>query len=196
MSYSLPIDSGIEPGGLVRSMSPMRFALWLFMIASVMIFGSLSSALIVKRSYNDLLAVTLPPGFYVNLGVLALSSLTLYLSRVFISRDRMALVRASLWVTFALGVAFLYFQLVTFGQLVDMGIHFVGNPAGSFIYVLMGVHGAHLVAGLVWLLLVIRRAHLLPIRSPSSFGLGLFSTFWHFLSVVWLYLLVFLTAIF
>ena len=61
-------------------------------------------------------------------------------------------VKIALTITTALGVLFLFGQLKAWSQLVDEGVFFVGNPAGSFVYIFTGIHGLHLVSGVIYLI--------------------------------------------
>jgi cytochrome c oxidase subunit 3 len=99
-----------------------------------------------------------------------------------------------LWVTLVLALAFVFLQFQGFSSLVDMGYYFTGaqsNVTTSFLYVLLLVHLAHLVAGLVVLLVVINN-HRLGKYAEKPLGFSLAHTFWHFLGFLWVYLFLFL----
>jgi len=99
-----------------------------------------------------------------------------------------------LWMTLALALAFVFLQFQGFSSLVDMGYYFTGaqsNVTTSFLYVLVLVHLAHLVAGLVVLLVVITN-HRLGKYAVNPLGFSLAHTFWHFLGFLWVYLFLFL----
>jgi cytochrome c oxidase subunit 3 len=71
------------------------------------------------------------------------------------------------------------------------GFFLSSNPHSSFFYLLSGVHLVHLVGGLVWFALVLRR--LRGHRYATGAGqaaLSLFATYWHFLALLWVYVLV------
>jgi cytochrome c oxidase subunit 3 len=75
-----------------------------------------------------------------------------------------------------------------------MGYYFTGaqsNVTTSFLYVLVLVHLAHLVAGLIVLLVVITN-HRLGKYAVNPLGFSLAHTFWHFLGFLWVYLFLFL----
>ena len=91
------------------------------------------------------------------------------------------------------GFLFLTGQWMAWEQLVEVKAHWVGNVAGSFIYVLTGMHGLHLISALIFVVIVIISAFRYKIHSKSLVQLEMFVTYWHFLGGLWLYLYLFLT---
>jgi cytochrome c oxidase subunit 3 len=93
-----------------------------------------------------------------------------------------------------LAIAFVMFQFQGFSSLVEMGYYFTGaqsNVTTSFLYVLVLVHLAHLVAGLIVLLVVITNFNRGK-YATNPLGFSLAHTFWHFLGFLWVYLFLFL----
>ncbi|MEM7106755.1 MAG: cytochrome c oxidase subunit 3, partial [Bacteroidota bacterium] len=95
-------------------------------------------------------------------------------------------------ITSALGVAFLISQLVVWSDLVADNVYFVGNPSGSFLYVLSGVHGLHLVSGVIFLIIVLISTYRYKVHSKNLTQIQMCASYWHFLDVLWIYLFVFL----
>ena len=83
-------------------------------------------------------------------------------------------------------------QFYAWGQLVERNVYFVGNPSGSFVYVFSGLHGLHLVSGLVVLLVALVSAFRLKINANALTQIKICSTYWHFLDALWIYLFLFL----
>jgi hypothetical protein len=73
----------------------------------------------------------------------------------------------------------------------EQGIFLATNPHSSFFYLLTGLHGVHLLGGLVWFGVLFARARGLGL-TPGTDSLSLFATYWHFLAGLWLYLLLLL----
>jgi len=97
--------------------------------------------------------------------------------------------------TLGLGIAFVFMQFYAWTVMVNNGIHLVGNPSGSFIYVLSGMHILHLAGGIISMI-VISVKSILERYSPKNYlGLQLGAIFWHFLDILWVYLFVFVTFI-
>jgi len=168
-----------------------RSGIWVGLFAITMSFAAFSSALFVREGTPDWGHLALPSILYLNTLVLLLSSGTLELSRRSLAH------RAAngsggagiVWLacTLALGIAFCCGQYMVWQNLRAQGIYLATNPNSSFFYVLTFVHVLHLAAGIAALLylgarLMFRRA---------AFRRSLFDNtaiYWHFLSVLWVYL--------
>ena len=176
----------------VRSLNPKLFGLWIFMGTVVMIFISLSSAYIVKKAEGDWLLIQFPQMFKLTSIMIVLSSISMHFAYIASKRNNLFNIRLGLAITALLAVGFTVGQYRAWGELVDQQIFFVGNPAGSFIYVFTGLHIAHLFGGLIFLLIVLRRAFAYKVHSKSMLSIELCTTYWHFLGGLWLYLYLFL----
>ena len=87
------------------------------------------------------------------------------------------MLKAYLSITVILGIAFLVTQVYTWGALVDNNVYFVGNPGGTFLYVIMGVHGFHLISGIIYLLIVMTGTFQYKVHSKNLLHLYLLITF-------------------
>ncbi len=177
---------------MVRSMNPKKFAMWLFIITVTMLFASLTSAYIVKQSEGNWPEINFPSLFNTTSIIIVLSSISLHYAYLAAKRDNLLHIRLGLAVTTILAIAFLIGQYLSWGQLVSQDVFFVGHPAGSFIYVLTGVHALHLVGGVIFLGIVLFNAFNYKIHSKSLNQLEMCTTYWHFLGGLWLYLYLFL----
>lgn len=174
---------------------PLRFLLWLMIISSTMAFAAFTSAYIVRRGEGNWLEFDLPQSLLINTVVVALSSVTMQLAHYFARRDELARVRVFLVATFLLGIVFLVGQWQVWAELALNNVHFAGadsNPSGSFVYVLMGFHGAHILAGLIFLAKTFAKTLQYKVHSRSMLSIGNCTIFWHFLGGLWLYLYLFL----
>ena len=174
---------------------PARFLLMLMMVSIFMIFAAYTSAYIVRRNEGNWLEFNLPVGFIYTTLVLLLSSATVQWAWLAARKDEVKQVRLALMLTLGLGLAFLVGQYLLWGQLVDQRIFFAGtdaNPSGSFLYVLTGVHGFHLLTGLIFLLIVLRKSFNYQVHSRQMLSIGNVTIYWHFLGALWLYLYLFL----
>jgi len=174
------------------TMNTKKFLLWMFMVSIIMIFASLTSAYIVRQSEGNWLTFDLPTLLWYSTGILLLSSVTAQLAYRSAKQDSIGLLKLYLSLTMLLGLAFLVSQVYTWGALVDENIYFVGNPAGSFLYVIMGVHGFHLISGLIYLLIMLGQTFQYKVHSKNLLHVGLSITYWHFLDLLWVYLFIFL----
>lgn len=174
------------------SMHPKKFALWLFLVTVVMIFAALTSAYIVRQAEGNWLEYDLPEIFWVTSGIVVLSSIALQVAYYAAKKDNFLLLRTCMVLTVALGIAFLVGQWYSWVALVDQEVFFVGNPAGSFLYVFTGLHAAHLISGVIFLIIVLISTFGTKVHSQSLNTLEMAATYWHFLGGLWLYLFLFL----
>ncbi len=171
---------------------PRRFILWLFIVSIVMLFSALTSAYIVRQSDGNWLEYDLPGIFWVTSAIILVSSMSLQYAYISAKKDSLHGIKIGLAITFILGIAFLIGQFFSWGYLVDHDVYFVGNPAGSFLYVLTGLHGLHLISGLIFILIVLIGAFRYKVHSKNLLNIELSLTYWHFLGLLWIYLFFFL----
>ena len=165
----------------------------LFALLSItMTFGGLTSAYVVSKGRPDwLVDFTLPVSFTYSTILLVISSITIHFAKFFVAKPNGKSKSLNfLWLTFALGIAFLFFQFNGFNDFIKQGYYFAGaqsNVTTSFIYVLAFVHILHLIAGLIVLSVLIYKNFNNKYKD-SILGFSLGVTFWHFLDLLWLYL--------
>lgn len=185
----------VEEAKRPQSMQPKKFALWLFIVSVMMLFGAWTSAYIVKRGEPGWSSLELPVQFWLNTGLIILSSATMMWAHRSAKKDNLETTRIALGITTLLGIAFLIGQWLAWQKMVEMNYYFAGsgsNSSSSFIYVLTGFHGLHIVSGVVFLLLVLGATFQYKVHSKNMLKMELCSTYWHFLGGLWLYLFVFL----
>jgi cytochrome c oxidase subunit 3 len=161
-----------------------------------MTFAALTSALVVREgSGNDWAHFTLPSILYFNTALLLASSTTLEISRRRVAKFMGGLNIAAanparwLYLTLALGLLFVAGQYIAWRQLSAQGLYLASNPSSSFFYVLTAAHALHLLGGLGGLVHVIRKLHSRVLRRAT---LDAASRYWHFMDVLWIYLLILL----
>jgi cytochrome c oxidase subunit III len=185
----------VEEARKPLSMHPKKFALWLFIASVMMLFAAWTSAYLVKRGEPGWSSFELPSLFWINTVIVLLSSGTMFWAQRAARKDNLETAKVSLIVTLMLGIGFLVGQLQAWGQMTDMGYYFTGmgsNTSSSFIYVLSGFHGLHIIGGLVFLVIVLVKTYRLKVNSRNMISIEMCSVYWHFLSLLWLYLFVFL----
>jgi len=174
------------------SMHPKKFALWLFIVTVVMIFAAFTSAHIVRQADGDWLIYDIPPMLWITSGIILTSSIFMQWAYIAAKRDKLEQVKLALSITTILGLAFLYGQFQAWGQLVDAGVFFVGNAAGSFMYVFTGIHAAHLISGVIYLLYMLISSFRYKVHAKNMLNMDMCTTYWHFLGGLWIYLFIFL----
>jgi cytochrome c oxidase subunit 3 len=165
--------------------------LWMFLGTVAMLFAAFTSALVVRMSSGDWIDVQLPAVLWLNTSVLVMSSATLERARRVGAAQRRAAVK---WVvaTCALGSLFFGGQIEAWRELSRQGVYLPSSPSAAFFYVLTGVHGAHLVAALVCVMVLLAKTARSAEWRDWPYAAGAVSTFWHFLAGVWIYLLIIL----
>ncbi len=182
----------VEEPRKVSSMHPKKFALWLFMASVLMLFASWTSAYIVKQADGNWLFFQLPSIFTWSTAIIAISSLTVQWAYFAARGNQAGRMRRMLYATAALGVLFLVMQTLGWTKLVSQSVYFVGNPSGSFVYLITGFHGLHIISALIFLLVVMRSAAVGRIHSGNLTQIEMCTTYWHFLGFLWVYLFIFL----
>lgn len=177
-----------------------RSGIWVAIFAITMSFVALTSALFVREgSAADWQHLALPSILYTNTLVLLLSSLTVemarrsFAARASIEGRTATLALAWLVVTFALGLLFVAGQYEAWRQLAAHGLFLATNPNSSFFYVFTGMHILHLLGGVAALVYLIGQLA----GSYTAFRRIAFAntaTYWHFMGILWLYLLLVLRA--
>ena len=169
--------------------------MWLLICGIVMLFGGFSSAYIVLRGIPSWQAVSIPSVFWGSTLLLLVSSLTIELTRRSIEKGAAVATKRWIIATGILGILFLAGQVLGWQQLVTAGVYLPSTLHSSFLYILTGMHGLHIVGGLAGLSYVL--IHTLNNRyTPSSHEhIDLCATYWHFMDGLWVYLfLMFLLA--
>jgi cytochrome c oxidase subunit III len=174
---------------------PYKFIMWVTIAAICMMFAGLTSAYLVRKSQNNFQQFSLPSIFWWSTLVIVISSLTIQMALKYFKAREMKNYRYLLLVTAVLGVLFAGLQVVGFFNLEAHGIKLTGlnsNPAASFILVIVGVHAVHVLGGVVALLAITLQAYFGRTKTYSSTTLEVASTYWHFVDILWIYLLIFL----
>ncbi len=176
------------------------FIIWLFIVASSMLFIAFSSAYWVHKSdgirNNAWLVFELPVQFWISAVIVAVSSIFMQLAYRAASNDDVYKVPSLLTITFLLGVAFCISQIYAYFAMVDMGLFLSNKEAGeisaSFVYVISGAHLLHILGGLILLLVGIVKASRLEVHKKNLVFINICKTYWHFLGIVWIFLILFL----
>jgi cytochrome c oxidase subunit III len=172
---------------------PSKTGVWVLLAAISMTFAAFTSALVVRQSAAmDWHHLTLPPILYWNTLVLLASSVTLEIARrriaVFMGGPRTFDLNPSRWlyVTLLLGLGFVAGQYAAWLQLRSQGLYLATNPSSSFFYLLTAVHALHVLGGLIGLTYVMSKLRRVVLRRST---LDTFSYYWHFMGILWVYLL-------
>lgn len=186
------MEKSIETTKPILTVNKWKFIVWLFIITIIMFFAAFTSAYLVRRAEGNWTEFDIPQIFYYSTGVLILSSLFMHLGYKAARKDNFNSLKLYISVTFVSGVIFLVMQYMGWNILQNEGVFLKGNPAESFYYILTGLHGFHLITGLVVLFFSFLEAFKMNIHSKNLIRIEVCATYWHFLDILWVYLLLFL----
>ena len=172
---------------------PHKFALWVGIATIIMMFGAFTSAYIVRRAAGNWYEFKLPDIFMMNTLVILASSATIQLSYNAFRKGLEKQYKLLLIATFVLGITFVVLQYEGWAQLNAMGATFIANPSSSFVYVISGLHAAHVLGGVAALIVAMVHAFILPFKPTQRrlLRFGLVAQYWHFVDALWVYLIVF-----
>lgn len=172
---------------------PASMGVWVGMAGITMSFAAFTSALIVRQGASpDWRHFSLPAVLYFDTLALLASSATLEFGRRRVAtymgglKNQVASPARWLYATLILGLVFVVGQYVAWLQLKSQGLFLATNPSSSFFYVLTAAHALHVFGGLGGLVRVIRKLGNSTLRRST---LDATSYYWHFMDVLWLYLL-------
>lgn len=175
-----------------KKMHPHKFTLWVAIGSIVMMFAGLTSAFIVKSNKDGWSTAEIPKIFWVSTAVIIASSVTLQLALRSFKQREMSMYRLLMGITLVLGAAFIILQWQGFQQMWnEQHITFKGGGAGQFLYVIFGLHAVHVGAGVIALLVMLLKTFVGRIKLYSSVPVEVMATYWHFVDLLWIYLLVF-----
>ena len=172
--------------------------MWIGMVSFIMMWAGITSAYVIRQAQGDWLFFDIPDTFMWSTAVIIASSLTFILAQMFIQRDQKSLSIIMLISTMVLGIVFSLLQYRGFLELFDMGVYSTGpesNASGQFFNLIIWVHVAHVLGGLFSLLFVNIKAILGKYSSSDYLGIQVSGTYWHFIGILWIYLILFLQFI-
>jgi len=171
-------------------------AIWVVLFAITMMFAAFTSALVVRKGASlDWRHFTLPSILYFNTLLLLASSVTLEVARRRVAtfmgglRSQAESPARWLYITLSLGLLFVAGQYIAWRQLSAQGLFLATNPSSSFFYVLTAAHAVHILGGLGGIVNVIGKLSKSILRRST---LDATARYWHFMDVLWVYLLLLL----
>lgn len=168
------------------------FGFWLYLMTDCVLFASLFATYAVLRGNTfggpDGAAIFSLPNVLAETLILLTSSFTCGLAMVGAQQRNKRLTLVWLGATFVLGAAFLGMELHEFHQLAIDGNGWQRSGFLSAFFTLVGTHGLHITVGLLWLLVSMWRLVQHGFGRTTVRRLQMFSLFWHFLDVIWIFI--------
>jgi len=185
-------DGGGDDPGSSFPISKGQLGVWILLTAIIMLFAGLSSAYIVLRGVPAWQNIELPSLLWPNTAILLMSSVAIEISRRAVRRGDIQSMKRWLAAGGVLGVAFLAGQLAAWRQLVNAGVYLPSTLQSSFFYILSGLHGLHLMGGVIALSWVLSRALKNRLSASNHEPLKLCALYWHVMDALWIYLFLLL----
>lgn len=168
------------------------FGFWTYLMTDCILFATLFATYAVLRnntaggpSAHDIFNM---PYVLVETLLLLTSSFTCGLSMLTLRNKSLQLTAFLLGITFLLGLAFVGMELSEFAHLAAEGNGWQRSGFLSAFFTLVGTHGLHITVGLLWLTVMGIRMSRHGLTDKTARQLTLFSMFWHFLDVVWVFI--------
>lgn len=165
---------------------------WIYILTDCVLFASIFATYSVlhNSTYGGPCAKELfTPAFALTETLILLtSSFTCALAGQFTRPDQKNKIFFWFAVTFLLGVAFLSMEAIEFSTLVQEGHDWQKSAFLSSFFTLVGTHGAHISAGLVWILVLMAQLWTRGLTFTILRRLKCLSLFWHFLDIVWIFI--------
>jgi len=175
-----------------RETTKTVFGFWVYLMTDCVLFASLFAAYAVLHgntfggpSGKDLFSL---PYVLVETLILLTSSFTCGLAMLAVQQRNRQQVLFWLGITFLLGLAFVGMELNEFHHLAREGNSWRRSGFLSSYFVLVGTHGLHIITGLLWMAVLSAKVMRNSLSAPNVKRLTLFSLFWHFLDVVWIFI--------
>jgi cytochrome c oxidase subunit 3 len=167
---------------------PELLGILLFIVSEAMLFGAFFAALffirVVAGSEWPPGGEELPVGLAAtNAAILLSSSVTMHWTDVSAKRGNQFGMRAGIVSTFALGLTFLFIQI---NEYVHLPFSPETDASASAFYGLTGLHGAHVVIGLLLLFMCAVRIFRGKVGKDNWRGLEIPGIYWHFVDVMWI----------
>ncbi|RAZ89086.1 cytochrome-c oxidase [Mesorhizobium hawassense] len=173
--------------GLDRSALPTaKIGLGVFLAVVGCLFSLFTSAYFMRMGLSDWQPLPLPRLLWLNTGLLLLSSVALQCAVVAARGGQTDMVRLGLATAGLTTLAFLAGQLMAWRQLTEDGYLLASNPANSFFYLITGMHGLHILGGLIGLGRTSIGAWSGTRPERLRLSVELCAMYWHFLLFIWL----------
>ncbi|MBK7737069.1 MAG: cytochrome c oxidase subunit 3 [Saprospiraceae bacterium] len=190
----MPIIQMIDKNLAPSRYQALKFGLWIGMASITMMFAALTSAYLVRRPAGNWYEFKLPVQFFVSTIIIIASSITMEWAYKSLKNQNQKNYNYGIVLTFGLGILFLVSQILSWKALVASGITIDLSVSGSFLYALSGIHAVHVIGGIAAIMVCVANAFLnsFTVSSMRLLKVDLVRQYWHFVDILWIYLLLFL----
>jgi cytochrome o ubiquinol oxidase subunit III len=183
------LTRGRGGGGPAPTRTVVAYGFWIFLLSDIIMFSGLFAAYAVLSEQT----AGGPTGrevfnlrnVFVETACLLFSSYTCGLGALSAERQHRDLFYVFAGFTFVLGAAFLFIEISEFAGMVARGAGPSRSAFLSAFFTLVGMHGAHVTSGLIWLAYMVAQVFVKGLRPHVLRRLLCFSLFWHALDIIW-----------
>ncbi|MCA0366351.1 MAG: heme-copper oxidase subunit III [Bacteroidetes bacterium] len=181
---------------------PFTFMLYVGIGGSALLFFVIF-LLFLKKEFNNVdIKITVPGAMWLSTLLIVLSSMAMNTSIRKINDQNFGTFRQWLTFSYLLGFFFVFSQIIAWIKLLNKStLGLSQNTGTAFLFVLSLLHVIHTVLGLIAFTLILKKAFknksyvdslVYSVNPPNILNLSLLSKFWHFLSVLWVIIFLFL----
>jgi cytochrome o ubiquinol oxidase subunit III len=200
MNVAVAVDDGIrhevEPSASEAGPATKRvvvaYGFWIFLLSDIVMFSAFFAgyAVLAHATAGGPVGAQLfnQRSVAIETGCLLASSYTCGLMSLAIGSRRYRAIYLMAAITFVLGLAFLALELREFAGMIAVGAGPQRSAFLSSFFTIVGCHGLHVTAGLIWLVVMMAQVAIRGLRENVERRLLCFSLFWHALDIVWVWL--------
>jgi cytochrome o ubiquinol oxidase subunit 3 len=170
----------------------IAYGFWIFLLSDIVMFSALFAAyaVLVRATAGAPAGAQLfnQVSVAIETGCLLVSSFTCGLMSLAVNSRRRVETYFFALVTFVLGAAFLFLEIREFAAMIAQGANPQRSAFLSAFFTLVGCHGLHVTAGLIWLSVMMAQVAVRGFRASVERRLLCFALFWHALDIVWVWL--------
>ena len=176
--------------GETLDLSKGKLGLRYIMIVSSIFFSLFIVTYADRLVYADWQQMPEPFLLWFNTLILFISSAVFISAQIAAKNNQFEKVKQKLLIIGYLALAFLLGQLLVWLQLINLGYYVSTNPANAYFYVFTALHGLHLIGGLIYWIMTIRKVWIPSdiVIAKTKHTVELCAIYWHFLLAVWVVL--------
>ena len=176
--------------GETLNLSKGKLGLRYLMVVSSIFFSLFIVTYADRLVYADWQQMPEPLLLWFNTLILFISSAVFISAQIAAKNNQFEKVKQKLLIIGYLALAFLLGQLLVWLQLINLGYYVSTNPANAYFYVFTALHGLHLIGGLIYWIMTIRKVWIPSdiVISKTKHTVELCAIYWHFLLAVWVVL--------
>lgn len=206
MSTSLNIHHRPEPHADTRLPDPHQdtfsktvLGFWMYLMTDCILFTSLFATYAVLHdstfggpSSHEIFSLTTA---FIETLILLFSSVTCGLGMLSALRNDKKSILIWFGISFLLGASFIAMELHEFSHLISEGHSWTTSAFLSSFFTLVGTHGLHVSIGLCWMVVIMAQVFVLGVTVDTFRRMVVFSLFWHFLDLIWIFIFTFVYLI-